>query len=129
MPPDDEEDQQDNGADEATEDDTPEEDPNAARIAELEAALAALTTENQALSEGLFYAQVAATDALVDPSGLPYSADLLNNPEALEAAIAALLLASPQLGKIKVAGDVDQDARDEVEPTAPGLLEIMKSLV
>src|SRR5438874_9059396 len=92
MPPDDEEDQkpdeedtQDGGADEATEDDAPEEDPNAARIAELESALASATTQLEAMSQGLFYAQVAATDLLVDPSGLPYDPALVNNPEAMQA--------------------------------------------
>ena len=108
------------------EEEAPEEDLRDQRIAELETALANSAAQVDALSQGLFAAQVAATGRLVDPSGLPYDAALVNNPEALDAAITALLLASPHLGRIVVSGDVDQDARDEVEPPAPNLLSILK---
>jgi hypothetical protein len=58
---------------------------------------------------------------------MPFAPELLNQPEALDAAITALLLSSPWLGKIVVDGDVDQDAKDEITPpAAPNLLEIMK---
>lgn len=126
MPPDDEERDEEETPSEETEEAPPEEDPRDARIVELESALANATTQLDAMSQGLFAAQVAATGRLVDPSGLPYDAALVNNPEALDAAITALLLASPHLGRIVVSGDVDQDARDEVEPPAPNLLSILK---
>lgn len=133
MAVDDEEDQQDNGADEATEDqtpdETPEEDPRDQRIAELEMALAAASAQVDALSQGLFASQVDATGRLIDPGSMPYAPELLNAPEALDAAITALLLSSPWMGKVQVSGDVDQDARDEVTPPAPNLLSILKEAI
>ena len=126
MATDDDEREEETQEDPPAEEESPEEDPRDARLAELETALANAAAQIDGLSQGLFAAQVAATGRLVDPSGLPYSADLVNNAEALDAAITALLLASPHLGRIVVEGDVDQDARDEVEPPAPNLLSILK---
>ena len=126
MATDDEREEEESPPEEAPEEEAPEEDLRDQRIAELEAALASAATQIESLSQGLFYSQVAATGRLVDPSGLPYDAALVNNAEAMDAAITALLLASPWLGKIVVEGDVDQDARDEVTPPAPNLLGILK---
>lgn len=65
-----------------------------------------------ALAAELFYARVAATGRLADPSDLPFREEYLNDPVALEQAIEELLEAKPHLGKRSFAGNVGQGMSD-----------------
>jgi|SRR5581483_1467089 len=128
MPPDEEDPTEDSTEDDSTETDSEDtgEDP---RIAELEAALAASNAQVEALGQALFTYQVSDLGLLADPAAMPYSPDLAGNPDALKAAVLALIASQPDLGRIVVTGDVDQDARDEVQPPATNLLAIMKEML
>lgn len=58
-------------------------------------------------AQALFAANVAATGRLADPTDLAYSAELVDDADALTAAIDALLAAKPHLASRKPAwGDV-----------------------
>jgi hypothetical protein len=127
MPPDDEERKEETPEPEPEpEEEAPAEvDPRDARIAELEAALTEVTTNAEARAQALFTARVDATGLTLDPTALPYDAALLDDSEALSAAIEALLVAKPLLRRIAVTGDVDQGAKEEVAPFS--LMGAMKS--
>lgn len=73
--------------------------------------------ETEALKRDLFTARVERDGRLFDAEDMPYSEDLLSDPEALTAAIDALLERKPYLGK-RPAGDVGAGARG---PATPGL--------
>jgi hypothetical protein len=61
----------------------------------------------QTAEQALFQARVAATGRLADPTDLPFSAELLDDADALTAAIDALTEAKPHLASRKPAwGDV-----------------------
>jgi hypothetical protein len=131
MPPDEEEErpqeaQEDDTNAEDTTDDTPEVD---ARVAELEAALAAANAQIEVLNQALFTFQVGELGLLADPATMPYNADLASDPDAMKAAVLALIAAQPNLAKIVVTGDVDQDARDDVNPPPFNLLSVMKEMI
>ncbi|WP_181390344.1 hypothetical protein [Mycobacteroides abscessus] len=58
-------------------------------------------------ARALFEARVAATGRLADPTDMPFTAELVDDTEALTAAIDALLAAKPHLASRKpVWGDV-----------------------
>lgn len=122
-------DEEDQNEETPPEEEAPEVDQRDQRIQELEDTLAAAQAQIDSLSQGLFAYQVSALDLLADPGALPYSADLVGNEEALRAAALALIAAQPDLAKIVVTGDVDQFARDDVEPAPANLLQIMKELI
>lgn len=69
------------------------------------------------LAARVFRLEVAATGRLADPADLPYAEDLIDNPEALTAAIDALLTAKPHLASRRPTGSVDQGVR--TTPEAP----------
>lgn len=69
------------------------------------------------LAARVFRLEVAATGRLADPADLPYADDLLEDPEALTAAIDALLAAKPHLASRRPRGVVDQGVR--TTPEAP----------
>ncbi|QLY34572.1 hypothetical protein H0264_21390 [Nocardia huaxiensis] len=69
-----------------------------------------------ALAERLHAALVTGTGKLADPTDLPYDPEHLDNPEALDAAIADLLTRKPHLASRKPVGDINQGAR----PSASG---------
>ena len=70
----------------------------------------------------LFAARVAATGRLADPTDLPFDAGHLDSPDALNAAIDALLDAKPHLASRVPRGNVGQGAgtasHDEVDLAA-----------
>ena len=68
------------------------------------------------LAARVFRLEVAATGRLADPSDLPYDDALLEDPEALTAAIDALLTSKPHLASRRPRGDVDQGVRDTGQP-------------
>lgn len=59
-------------------------------------------------AEQLFYARVAATGRLADPSDLPFDADALDDLPAMEAAIDALIATKPHLASRTPRGDIGQ---------------------
>ncbi|HEU0103226.1 MAG TPA: hypothetical protein VFR07_12990 [Mycobacteriales bacterium] len=69
-----------------------------------------------ALGRRLHVALVAATGRLADPTDLPYEQAHLDDPAALEAAIADLVARKPHLADRRPAGDVGQGATPEDPP-------------
>lgn len=69
------------------------------------------------LAERVFRLEVAATGRLADPSDLPYDAALVDDPDALRAAVDALLAAKPHLASRRPRGDVDQGVRETSQPS------------
>lgn len=59
-------------------------------------------------AEQLFYARVAATGRLADPSDLPFDADALDDLPAMEAAIDTLIATKPHLASRTPRGDIGQ---------------------
>lgn len=62
------------------------------------------------LAHRLHTALVAATGRLADPTDLEFDEDHLEDPEALQAAVEALLTAKPHLAARRPRGDVGQGA-------------------
>lgn len=94
-------------------DDERQDDEHAAKLADLEARADKYARE-------LLQARVAATGRLADPTDLPYSAEFLDDADALTAAIDALLEAKPHLASRKPAwGDVGagQTKHSDTGPT------------
>ena len=60
------------------------------------------------LAQALFVARVAATGRLAGPTDLPFNADLLDDADALNAAIDALLDAKPHLASRTPRGNIGQ---------------------
>lgn len=81
--------------------------------------------KTDALARQLHSALVAATGRLADAADLPYREEHLSDPEALTAAIGALLTDKPHLKARKVAGDAGQGSRGGVE-TGVNLLELLR---
>jgi hypothetical protein len=82
------------------------------------------------LARQLFTARVAATGKLADPTDFPYSpddADLLDNPDALAAAVDELIAAKPHLKSRTPVGDIGQGKRGSAEKF--NLLEQLKTIV
>lgn len=59
-------------------------------------------------AEALFYARVAATGRLADPSDLPFDEKVLDDLPAMEAAIDALVATKPHLAARTPRGDIGQ---------------------
>ncbi|NNH69174.1 hypothetical protein HLB23_04700 [Nocardia uniformis] len=74
-----------------------------------------------ALAERLHSALVSSTGKLADPTDLPYDPEHLDNPEALDAAVEALLARKPHLASRKPVGDINQGAR----PSASGDVDLL----
>ncbi|BBY82020.1 hypothetical protein H7I53_10330 [Mycolicibacterium pulveris] len=79
------------------------------------------------LSRQLFTAKVAATGKLADATDLEYNPELLDDDDALSAAIDALTESKPHLKARKVTGDVGQGDRGKPEE-AFSLLKALKGL-
>lgn len=79
-----------------------------------------------AIARRLHEALVAQTARLQDPTDLPFAAEHLDDPEALTAAIDALLEDKPHLRARKVAGDVGQGSRGDAAEFS--LLDAIKRL-
>lgn len=60
------------------------------------------------LATALFTERVRATGRMADPSDLPFNAELLDDPDALTAAIDTLLASKPHLASRTPRGDVGQ---------------------
>lgn len=79
------------------------------------------------LSRQLFTAKVMASGKLADATDLEYNPELLDDDDALSAAIDALTESKPHLKARKVAGDVGQG--DRGKPEEPfSLLKALKGL-
>jgi hypothetical protein len=65
------------------------------------------------LSRALFTARVEASGKLADATDLPYSADLLDDPAALDAAVDILIGDRPHYAKRAPKGDVGQGNRGD----------------
>lgn len=63
----------------------------------------------------LHTALVAATGRLADPSDLPFDETHIGDPDALNAAVEALLTAKPHLASRKPVGDIGQGARPSAD--------------
>jgi len=75
------------------------------------------------LAQRLHTALVAATGRLADPADLPYDEAHLNDPDALTAAVDALLASKPHLASRRPTGDVGQGASgDAATVSLAGLL-------
>ncbi|MBS9534254.1 hypothetical protein KIH27_11715 [Mycobacterium sp. M1] len=69
------------------------------------------------LAQRLHVALTAATGKLADPTDLPFDATHLDDPDALAAAVDALLAGKPHLATRRVTGDVGQGNRgNSVDP-------------
>lgn len=81
------------------------------------------------LSRQLFRAKVAATGRLADPDDLPYDADLLDDAEALNAAIDAALASKPHYASRKpVPGtSIGQGQQGSPVPPKPSLIEAIRA--
>lgn len=77
------------------------------------------------LAKRLHTAQVAATGRLADPTDLPYDEDLLDDPDALAAAIDALLATKPHLASRRPTGNVGQGLSEH--PTTVSLANILRA--
>jgi hypothetical protein len=98
-------------------------------IANLQAQLTEANARADLLGQGLFSARVGAMDLLGDPATMPYNPDLLGaDDDGLRAAVLALIASDPALGKMRVTGDIDQGAREEVVAPA-GLMQTLKQFV
>jgi hypothetical protein len=65
------------------------------------------------LARQLFTARVAAIGKLADPTDLDYSADLLDNADALNVAVDELVTRKPHLKSRKPSGNVGQGVREQ----------------
>lgn len=74
----------------------------------------------------LFTALVVADGRLADPMDIPYSAELVDNPAALEAAITARLEANPRLGKYAATGDVGAGSRGNYVGGEADIIEMIR---
>lgn len=68
------------------------------------------------IAQRLHVALTAATGRLADPSDLPFDEAHLTDPDALTAAIDALLAAKPHLATRRPTGDIGQGPRTSPEP-------------
>ncbi|WP_422747917.1 hypothetical protein ACN27E_07570 [Mycobacterium sp. WMMD1722] len=78
-------------------------------------------------AQRLHTALVAATGRLADPADLPYDAEHLDDPDALTAALDALLTDKPHLASRKPSGDIGQGQRGPASGSF-SLLDTLKSL-
>lgn len=67
----------------------------------------------QELAEEVFTYRVAALGKLADPTDLAYDADLLEDADALGAAVEELIQKKPHLADRRPTGEVDQGARTD----------------
>lgn len=65
----------------------------------------------ESLARELFIARVAATGKVENPAEITYSADLLDDSDALNAAIETAISERPYIGKRRATGDVGQGNR------------------
>lgn len=70
------------------------------------------------LEHALHTAHVTATGRLADPTDLAYAAEHLDDPDALTAAIDALLETKPHLAARQLHGDAGQGNRGDTQPAS-----------
>ena len=78
------------------------------------------------LARALFTARVEATGKLADATDLDYNADIVDSPEAIAAAIDALIEAKPHVKARRLSGDVGQGQRGN-PATAPSFAAMLNS--
>lgn len=87
-----------------------------------------LKAENEALAAQLQNALVRLDGRLADPADLPFNRAFIDDPEALDQAIADLVRRKPGLKARQVAGNIGQGKRGSAAKPAPNLIEILKQL-
>ena len=97
-----------------------------AYVEDLRKEAAGYRTQVRELQERLHRMSVEQTGSLADPADLPFDAAHLESPEALQAAIAALLEAKPHLKARRFVGDVGQGNRESAN-AGVDLLGILRS--
>ena len=75
-----------------------------------------LRDEVERLREQLWTARVEATGRLVDASDLPLDPDALDDPQAVAAAVDALIDRKPHLARRTARGDIGQHEQPTTEP-------------
>lgn len=92
---------------EGTTDDAKPSEPASISNPDTEQKLAAAERQADKYARELFTARIAATGRLADPTDMPFSAELLDDADALSSALDALLKAKPHLASRKPAwGDI-----------------------
>lgn len=79
----------------------------------------------EALARELFAARVAATGKLANPAELEYNADILDDPEAIDAAIEAAIAERSYIASRRPSGNVGQGVKGS-EPERFSLLDRLK---
>ncbi len=97
-----------------------------AYVEDLRKESAGYRTQARELQERLHRVSVEQTGSLADPADLPFDAAHLESPEALQAAITALLEAKPHLKARRFVGDVGQGNRESAT-AGVDLLGILRS--
>ena len=97
-------------------------------VQELRQESAGYRTRVRDLEQQLHRLQVEQTGALADPADLPFDAAHLESPEALQAAIDALLADKPHLKARRFVGDVGQGSRGSA-PAEVNLLGMLQGRV
>jgi hypothetical protein len=81
------------------------------------------STDRDEIAHRLHLALVTETGRLADPTDLPYADEHLADPDALTAAIDALLTAKPHLARRTVTGNIGQGATNTTDTVSlAGLL-------
>lgn len=78
------------------------------------------------LGERLHEALVKLDGRLADPADLPFDAEHLDDPDALDKAIDALVTTKPGLRARGFTGDVGQGSRGVKKPTGVSLIDLMR---
>lgn len=80
-------------------------------------------SERDRLREHLWVARVDALGLLADPTDLPVDVEALEDPDAIRAAVDALLASKPHLARRRAVGDIGQ--HDVPEPSGFSLASVL----
>lgn len=80
-------------------------------------------SERDRLREHLWVARVDALGLLADPTDLPVDVDALDDPDAIRAAVDALLARKPHLARRRAVGDIGQ--HDVPDPAGFSLASVL----
>jgi hypothetical protein len=86
--------------------------------------IARYRTRARELSEQLWTARVAALGVLADPTDMPYNGELLDDADALAAAVAELVERKPHLRSRRITGRVGQGERGQDD--TPSLSQLLR---
>jgi len=88
----------------------------------------ALKAQNEELAVRLQEALVRLDGRLADPSDLPFDPSFIEDQEALDAAITALVKKKPGLKSKQFGGNIGQGKRGSAAKPKPNLVDILKTL-